>query len=136
MEKKDNIRMILLNMLYLFYMDIPSNIDEIVDYIHKDINETTDPENWSNGDVVIGFRHWIESKSVPEEEQSYFDNSKNYFDIVHKGYQPASDREEIQIHAGENGNLILSKTNKGFNIDIYGQTDIVHSLYFLEDDLK
>jgi hypothetical protein len=61
---------------------------------------------------------------------------KDYFNIVSKGYNKELQREEIQIHAGENGNIFLIKTNLGFIIDVYGQDDLIDSLQVWEDDLE
>lgn len=61
---------------------------------------------------------------------------KPYFEIVHAGFQEGIGREEIQIHAGENGNIYLIKTAEGFIIDAYGQNDLVDTMTIWEDDLN
>lgn len=61
--KKDDIERIFLNLIARMEMDIPENYEDIVQYIYEDVLETADPINWSVGDVVIGFRRWIESKT-------------------------------------------------------------------------
>lgn len=43
-------------------MDIPSNVDDIVEFICEDVSESAD-DNWHDGDIVIAFRRWIESKT-------------------------------------------------------------------------
>jgi hypothetical protein len=60
-EKKDQIERILINIWGRIPMDIPSNFEDIVQFVYEDVCETADEENWSNGDVAIGFRRWIES---------------------------------------------------------------------------
>lgn len=60
-EKKYEIEVILVNMLTKIDMDIPDNFEDIVQYCYEDVCETADPNNWSNGDVTIAFRRWIES---------------------------------------------------------------------------
>lgn len=60
---KKQIEKIFLGLLLNLGMDKPSNFDEIVDFIYKDISETSDPDNWHSGDVVIAFRRFIESKT-------------------------------------------------------------------------
>lgn len=62
-EKKDEIEKVFIHALSLMGMDVPSNFEDIVQFIYEDVCETADPENWSSGDVVIGFRRWIESQS-------------------------------------------------------------------------
>jgi hypothetical protein len=62
-------------------------------------------------------------------------SKKNYFDIVHTGYQKDLEREEIQVHAGENANIFLIKTEEGFIVDVYGQNDIIDSITVFEDDI-
>lgn len=128
MEKKRNdIAFILINMFVLINMDKPENFEQILDFCLEDINETADPENWSNGDVTIAFRRFIEKDSASKDD---------YFSIVHKGYQSNLQREEIQVHAGENGNIFLIKTDEGFAIDVYGQNDIVDTMAVWEEDLN
>ena len=61
---------------------------------------------------------------------------KPYFEIVHAGFQQGIDREEIQVHAGENGNIYLIKTDEGIIVDIYGQNDIVDTLAIFEEELN
>lgn len=62
--------------------------------------------------------------------------SKPYFEITSQGYNKDLEREEIQIHAGENGNVFLFKTPEGFVIDIYNQMENIDSLTVWEDDLS
>ena len=50
----------LLAMFSSIQMDKPDNFDEMVGYICRDITECAD-ENFSYGDVVIGFRRFIQS---------------------------------------------------------------------------
>ena len=59
---------------------------------------------------------------------------KPYFEIVHAGFQEGIGREEIQIHAGENGNIYLIKTPEGIIVDVYGQNDLVDTLSIFEDE--
>jgi hypothetical protein len=61
---------------------------------------------------------------------------KNYFEIMHSGYQKNLLREEIQIHGGENANIFLIKTDEGFVVDVYGQNDIFDTMSIFEDDLN
>jgi len=60
-EKKDQIERILINIWGRIPMDIPSNFEDIVQFVYEDVCETADEENWTNNDVAIGFRRWIES---------------------------------------------------------------------------
>lgn len=62
-EKKDEIEKQFIDIVTQIGMDIPSNFEDIVQFIYEDVCETADPENWSQGDVAIGFRRWIESKA-------------------------------------------------------------------------
>ena len=62
-EKKDEIEKRFINLITKIDMDIPSNFEDIVQYIYEDVCETADPENWSDGDIAIAFRRWIESKA-------------------------------------------------------------------------
>jgi hypothetical protein len=62
-EKKDEIEKIFINLITSIGMDIPNNFEEIVQDIYEDVCETADPINWSDGDVAIGFRRWIENQT-------------------------------------------------------------------------
>ena len=67
-----------------------------------------------------------------------FDGDKkrnDYFQIQAAGYNPQLEREEIQIHLGENGNLIIVKTPEGTVVDVYTQDDHLHTMTIWEDDL-
>ena len=61
-ETKDEIETILIDIWAGIGMDIPDNYEDIVQYVYEDVGETADPVNWTSGDVVVGFRRWIESK--------------------------------------------------------------------------
>jgi hypothetical protein len=62
--------------------------------------------------------------------------SKPYFEIVSSGYNEGLEREEIQVHCGENGNLMIIKTPEGFIVDVYNQMENIDSLTVWEDDLS
>lgn len=64
-EKKNEIKRILISMWTSLAMDIPDNYEEIVQFVYEDVCETADPEAWSTGDVAIGFRRWIEAQINP-----------------------------------------------------------------------
>jgi hypothetical protein len=64
-----------------------------------------------------------------------FQKSESYFNIVAAGMNHDLEREEIQIHCGENGNMMIAKTPEGFVIDMYAQNDHVSTLPVWEDDL-
>jgi|JFJP01.1.fsa_nt_gi hypothetical protein len=58
-------------------------------------------------------------ESLPEERWSEFRTSSDYFSIKATGFNEVIQREEIQIHCGENGNLMIYKTPEGFVVDAY-----------------
>jgi len=62
-EKKDEIERDFIILTTRIGIDIPSNFEDIVQFIYEDVCETADPEEWHDGDVAIAFRRWIESKS-------------------------------------------------------------------------
>lgn len=62
-EKKDEIERVLINLWKTMGMDIPNNFETIVQFCYEDVCETADAENWSDGDVVIAFRRWIEEQN-------------------------------------------------------------------------
>lgn len=61
-EKKDEIEKMLINLWSGIGMDIPDNYEDIVQDVYEDVCETADPIDWHDGDVVIGFRRWIEKQ--------------------------------------------------------------------------
>lgn len=62
----------------------------------------------------------------------------NYFDIVAAGKDRELDREEIQIHAGEHGNIMIHQDGDklGFIVDVYGENDIANTMTVWEDELE
>jgi len=44
---------------------------------------------------------------------------KNYFEVKSSGFNKELQREEIQINCGENGMLMIVKTDEGFVVDAY-----------------
>jgi len=65
-EKKDEIESILIGMWAGLGMDIPDNYEDIVQDCYEDVCETADPIHWSNADVAIAFRRWIEAQAKDE----------------------------------------------------------------------
>lgn len=63
-SKKDAIESILIDVWSSIGMDIPANYEEIVNYCYDDVSVAADPHHWHEGDVIIAFRRWIESKSI------------------------------------------------------------------------
>jgi hypothetical protein len=132
-EKKDQIERILIRLWSEMGMDVPQNFEAIVQYVYEDVCETADPVNWSDGDVTIGFRRWIEEQNIPKKNGT----RPNYFHINAQGWNKGLEREEVQVHCGENGNLFLIKTEEGFIIDMYdvGGNNI-HTATIWEDDIN
>jgi len=78
-------------------------------------------------------------QSLPEEEwDKYKEINNSYFEIMYQDFNEDAGREEIQIHAGENGNVYLFQDGDklGFIVDVYGQNDIVDTMTVWEDDLN
>jgi len=61
-----------------------------------------------------------DSTSTDEECTDGLKVSPLYFEIVQHGINKEILREELQIHAGENGNVFLFKTKEGFKIHVLG----------------
>ena len=53
--------------LFIIYfsigIDVPSNHEEIIQFIKNDIEESADLLNWTSEDVKIGFRRFLEAYS-------------------------------------------------------------------------
>ena len=111
--------------------------DSAVDYYGKDENEVfdlhPDEDDTENNEIKVSTGMKDGNGNVLNEGDTL---RKNYFEIVHTGYQEGIGREEIQVHAGENGNIFLIKTPEGIIVDVYGQNDIVDTLSIFEDDLN
>jgi hypothetical protein len=84
-----------------------------------------------NVEVLSEYEYKLMSKIFSGEARP------GYFQIVHTGFCEASQREEIQIHAGENGNVFLFQDDDklGFIVDVYGQNDLADSMTIWEDDI-
>lgn len=61
-KKWDEIDSILMDIFNKIGMDLPSNFDKIVEFVYWNVYYTGDLDNWHEGDVVIGFRRWIEKQ--------------------------------------------------------------------------
>ncbi len=78
-------------------------------------------------------------QALPEEDWQVYDELNNsYFEVMHQDFNEDAGREEIQIHAGENGNVIIYQDadKLGFIVDVYGQNDHVDSMTVWEEDLN
>lgn len=75
-------------------------------------------------------------QSLPEEQWSLYRSSSDYFNIRATGFNPDIDREEIEINCGENGKLMIYKTDEGFVVDAYGQEDCVKTMTVWEEDIN
>ena len=60
-NKKNEIEKIFIQLITNIGIDIPSNFEDIAQFIYEDVCETADKENWNDDDIAIGFRRWIES---------------------------------------------------------------------------
>jgi len=97
---------------------------------------------WVNGEFAIRVKlvkelSEYEYRLMSELMSETITHTDFYFKIVHAGWNKDSQREEIQIHCGENGNLFLFQDDGklGFICDVYGQTDHVSTMQVWEEDL-
>lgn len=124
-EFKQEVELHLLELYFAIGIDKPENHDDILNFVADDVAETADPVNWHSGDVAIAFRRFLEDKRSSADD---------YFQIVKTGYNKELQREEVQIHGGDNANIFLVKTNNGFHISAYGENGLVNSFGVDEDD--
>lgn len=77
-------------------------------------------------------------QALPEEEwEKYKELNNSYFEINAQGWNAELQREEIQIHCGENGNLLIVKTDEGFVVDVYDVNgDNLNTMAIWEDDIN
>ena len=114
-------------------MDKPENHEAILEFVANDVLETADPDNWHDGAVAIAFRRWIEEQNIPKKNGS----RPNYFEVKSQGWNEDLLREEIQIHCGENGNMMIIKTEEGYIVDAYDvEGEIIESMSIWEDDIN
>lgn len=132
---KQDVEAILIGIYSAIGMDRPSNHEEILDYIANDVAETADPVEWHSGDVGIAFRRWIEKQSEIEVV-GHFCPEPTYFRVVKSGWDSELQRQEVQIHGGDNANIFLIKNDQGFIVDVYGQNDLVNSMTIWERDVE
>lgn len=62
-EKKKEIIELLIDNFDRMNMEKPSNFEEIADFVYEDVDASADKVNWTDMDVIIAFRRWIESKA-------------------------------------------------------------------------
>ena len=62
-KKKDEVESLLIDIFDRINIDVPSNIEDITQFVFEDVCDTADPVNWHEGDVAIGFRRWIEAQA-------------------------------------------------------------------------
>ncbi len=100
------------------------------------VGERTD--NWwyvQSGTMAIRVAHVNEITEYEYKVMSAIfsgDKYKTYFKIKKAGYDLELEREEIQIHAGEHGNVFLIKTDEGFVVDVYNQSENVNTMAIWE----
>jgi hypothetical protein len=126
-EFTQQVEEMLINIYTSIGIDKPSNHEAILEFVSNDVLECADPLEWHSGDVAIAFRRWMEGK---------IGDADNYFQVKKVGYDKELQREEVQIHGGEHGNILLIKTDEGFVVDIYGENDLVDSMTVWEADLE
>ena len=106
-------------------------IDAVIESLMKDFNQN----DYTVLEELLSFipdENLIQS--LPEEQWKDFEHD-DYFKVVKTGYNVDLQREEIQIHAGENGNIFLIKTDEGFIVDVYNQTEEVNTMAIWEEQL-
>jgi hypothetical protein len=63
MTLREEIEPILEEFFIRLGMDRPRNFSKILDYCEQDVAETADPIDWTDGDVIIALRRFLESRS-------------------------------------------------------------------------
>jgi hypothetical protein len=62
---------------------------------------------------------------------------KNYFEVKSSGFNKELQREEIQINCGENGMLMIVKTDEGFVVDAFDiDGENIDSMAVWEDSIN
>lgn len=77
-EKKDEVEKTLIKRLTSMGMDLPNNFEDIVQYCYEDVCETADPRDWSDGDVMIAFRRWVEKQGEAQSKTYTADDMMNF----------------------------------------------------------
>lgn len=111
---------------------------KLIDAVIEDLKRGFEFGDYTVLEELLGF---IERdklvQSLPEDQWSNHRTSVDYFNIQATGYNPDIDREEIEINAGENGKIMIYKTDEGFVVDVYGQEgDCIDTMPIWEDDIN
>jgi hypothetical protein len=86
-------------------------LNEVIDMYVPDGN----PEVWLNKIQKLRDDN-VQGKFCPEPI---------YFHVISQGWNSGLQRQEVEINCGENGKLLICKTDFGFKVDIYGQADLI-----------
>jgi hypothetical protein len=93
-------------------------------------------ETFTCGQETITEAEGIKLKDGKLVIEAKFSPVPLYFKIVQQGWNGNLQREEVEINCGENGKLLLIKTEQGFIIDVYGQEKHICTNTVWEDDLE
>lgn len=121
--------------------DIKAAANEVASTYYGNDSELTDDWYYFLGGSIASQLENVIELSLYEYNlmDELFDGNrigKPYFTIEAAGYNHSVEREEIQVHCGENGNLMIVKTPEGFVIDVYNQNDHIDTMTVWEDDLS
>jgi hypothetical protein len=96
-------------------------LNEVIDMYVPDGN----PEVWLNKIQKLRDDN-VQGKFCPEPI---------YFHVISQGWNSGLQRQEVEINCGENGKVVMVKTEEGFYITVHGQTQHINTQVFYEDDL-
>ncbi len=57
---REEVEYYLINLWMLIGIDRPANHDEILEFIHDDVEDAADPIDYHSGDMNIAFRRFLE----------------------------------------------------------------------------
>ena len=64
MTKKQEVTELLIDIFDRINIDTPSNFDEILEFVYEDVCTSAHETDWSDSDVAIAFRRFIQSKTT------------------------------------------------------------------------
>lgn len=105
---------------------------ELFDELREQAQELIDLGDSREKAEGYGMMKVLDALKVPQKG-----SRPNYFDVKSQGWNSGLEREEIQVNCGENGILMIIKTDEGFIVDAYGVGgDVINTMAVWEDSIN
>ncbi len=105
---------------------------ELFDELREQAQELIDLGDSREKAEGYGMMKVLDALKVPQKG-----SRPNYFDVKSQGWNSGLEREEIQVNCGENGILMVVKTDEGFVVDAFDvDGDNINTMAVWEDDIN